>query len=165
MRRTVLLTVLLLVAAMPVVAVAQGRTQTAPHVIAGVLQGTLTFVPFGTGLFDVNTLGVTSGTVKGLGMTNLFTFHQPTAEGTVENGRFFLVAADGDRINGTYVGTTEPGPEPNLLIGRAEWVITGGTGRFAHASGTINATAYVTFVSFEVFEWPAVWVVEGTIDY
>lgn len=139
--------------------------QTAPHDISGMLGGTLHFVPFGTGIYDVNTLGVVAGQVKSLGLSNVFTFHQPTSQGTVVNGHFWIVAANGDKIQGTYEGTTVPGPVPNQLIGRADWQINGGTGRFANASGTIHATAYVTVIGFDVFDWPVVWVLEGTINY
>jgi hypothetical protein len=141
-------------------------TATAPHQINGVLEGTFTFVPFGLGPFDVDTLGDVSGIVKGLGQTNMFTFHRPTPDGGgVTNGLVRIVAANGDRIRCEYVGTTGPGTEPNQLIGRAEFVISGGTGRFANASGTIHAAAYVTFMGFTVFEWPVTWVLEGTISY
>ncbi len=166
MRKTAFIVAILFVmATLPTRAFAQGTPHTALHSINNALSGSLTFVPYGPGPFDVNTIGVASGPVQGLGLTNVFTFHQPTADGSgVVNGRFFMVAANGDQIKGTYEGTNELG-EPGQLIGRASWVITGGTGRFANASGTINATAYVTFLGFETFEWPVVWVLEGTINY
>jgi hypothetical protein len=108
-------------------------------------------------------LGVTRGTVRGLGLTNLFTFQMPTNQGTVENGRFFLVAANGDRINGMYEGWTEVDETFTYFTAHAEWVITSGTGRFAHASGTIHATGHLTAASG--LEWPFVWDLEGTINY
>ena len=180
MKRTLLLSSLSLAVAISATALAQSnhsnRTQTAPHDISGSLKGTLTFVPlpFTEDFpfpYDVGTLGVVSGRVIGLGNSNVFTFHHPapppspTEPSTVEDGRFFIVAANGDKIQGTYWGTTEPGTEPDQLIGRADWVITSGTGRFANVTGTIHATAYVTFAGFGVFEWPVTWVLEGTITY
>lgn len=178
MKRTALFGLLLLAVAMSPSVLAQqsNRTQTAYHDISGALKGTLTFVPLPfTDEFpfpyDVGTLGVVSGRVPGLGNSNVFTFHHPappptsTEPSTVEDGRFFIVAANGDRIQGTYRGTTEPGTRPDQLIGRADWVITGGTGRLANATGTIHATAYVTVAGFDVFEWPVTWVLEGTISY
>ena len=169
--------VVVLVAMSPIVPAQQSnRTQTASHDIKAVLEGTLTFVPlpFTSDFpfpFDVGTLSVASAQVKGLGNSNVFTFHHPgpppsaTEPSVVLDGRFFIVAANGDKIQGTYEGTTEPGTKPDQLIGRAEWVITGGTGRFANASGTITATAYITVAGFDVFEWPVTWVLEGTIIY
>jgi len=178
MKRSALSGSLLLAVAMsaPVLAQQSNRTQIASHDISGALKGTLTFVPlpFTSDFpfpYDVGTLGVVSGRVKGLGDSNVFTFHHPapppspTEPSTVEDGRFFIVAANGDKIQGTYAGTTEPGTAPDQLIGRADWVITGGTGRFANATGTIHATAYVTFAGFGVFEWPVTWALEGTISY
>ncbi len=178
MKRRALSGSLLLAVAMsaPVLAQQSNRTQIASHDISGALKGTLTFVPLPfTSAFpfpyDVGSLGVVSGRVKGLGDSNVFTFHHPapppspTEPSTVEDGRFFIVAANGDKIQGTYAGTTEPGTAPDQLIGRADWVITGGTGRFANATGTIHATAHVTFAGFGVFEWPVTWVLEGTISY
>ncbi len=177
MKKKVLFVLLSLVLAMSALVLAQERrTQTAPHAISGVLDGTLTFVelPFTSDFpfpYDVGTLAVVSGQVKGIGNTNVFTFHHPappasdTEPPTVKDGRFFIVAANGDKIQGTYEGTTEPGEKPNQLIGRAHWVITGGTGRFANATGTIHATAYITVAGFDVYEWPVTWAFEGTIDY
>ena len=168
MKRTALLCSLLLLVAMSVItSSSNGSGQgSASHKINGILRGTLTFVPFGPGLFEVDSLGDTSGKVSGLGRTNMFTFHRPTSDGVgVTNGLVRIVAADGDIIRGQYVGTTVPGPEPNQLIGNAEFIISGGTGRFADASGTIEATAYVTFEGFGDFEWPVTWVLDGTITY
>lgn len=146
--------------------VALAGTQTAPHEISGVLQGTLTFVPFAPfGIFDVNSLGVASGQVQALGRSHVFSFHRPTEQGTVVDGHFWIVTASGDKIKGVYEGTTVPGPEPNQLIGNADFQVTGGTGRFTNASGTIHATAYVTVLGFDVFEWPFTWVLEGKVNY
>ncbi len=177
MKKMALIVLLCLVVAMSALVLAQERrTQTAAHAISGVLDGTLTFVelPFTSDFpfpFDVGTLAVVSGQVKELGNSNVFTFHHPgpppsqTEPSVVLDGRFFIVAANGDKIQGTYEGTTEPGEKPDQLIGKADWVITGGTGRVANVTGTIHATAYVTNAGFDVFEWPVTWVLEGTINY
>ena len=162
MRRAALLIVLLLAVAMPTTAVAQGRTQTAPHEINATLEGSFTFVPFGPGYFDVYNLGVTSGQVQGLGRTILFTFQQPKPDGSFSATHFFLVAANGDKITGDY-NDLSGGPVGGEFIGRATFVITGGTGRFAHAAGTLDATFHTTVL--EAWEWPAVWELKGTIEY
>ena len=169
MKKTVLLGALFLVVAVLVMGSAQKdkRTKTADHDINGELDGTYTFVmlPNGTTPYDVDTLGVASGQVKGLGQTSIFTIHRPTTEGTVIDGHVWIVAANGDKIKGTFVGTTEWDSKLNKLVGKADWVIMGGTGRFANASGIISTTAFVTMLGFDVWEWPATWVLEGTISY
>jgi hypothetical protein len=164
MRRAALLIVLLLAVAMPATAIAQGRTQTAPHAISAMLGGTFTFIPFGPGYYDVYNLGVTSGEVHGLGQTNLFTFQMPNAEapGSFLFTHFFLVAANGDKITGTYNNASGVPGGPGIIL-TATFVITGGTGRFAHATGTLDATAYVTVLN--AWEWPVVWELNGTIEY
>jgi len=52
---------------------------------------------------------------------------------TVTNGTVTLTAANGDTVSGTYGGTILPGLTGYLVSGP----ITGGTGRFADATGTI----------------------------
>ncbi len=168
MKRTVLLVLVLLVLAIPATTDASGNAaKNGAHEITGVLEGTLTFVPFGPGYFDVDSLGEVSGIVKGLGRSNMFTFHRPAADGSgdVINGLVRIVAASGDIIQGCYEGTTVYGSEPEQLIGSADFVVTGGTGRFWNASGTIHATAYVTMDPDPTnLVWPVTWVLEGIIS-
>ncbi len=167
MKTTALFVSLFLVLAIPAFtgALHGKQANTAPHQITGALEGTITFVPFGSGYFDVYSLSVASGQLKGLGNSNIFTFHipDPSGSGVVSFGRFFIVAADGNRIQGTYSGTTAPGAKPGQLIGTADWEITGGTGRFADATGRIQATA-VSYMAPSL-EWPVTWVLEGTVYY
>ncbi len=145
--------------------------------ISGVLPGTITFVllPFSDiqdPYYQVGSLAVVLGQLKSLGNSNVFTFHRPvpaasaTEPPTFSDGRFFIVAANGDRINGAYEGTIMPGTEPDQLIGSAEWVIAGGTGRFENATGTIHAKAHVTVPADPyALEWPVTWVLEGTVNH
>jgi hypothetical protein len=78
----------------------------------------------------------------------------------MEDGLLRIVAANGDIIRGQYTGDVVWGTP---IIGTATVDITGGTGRFASASGTMSLTAYVTMVDGS--EWPVTWVLEGTINY
>lgn len=181
MRKIALYTLLGLAASMLAVTSASDvkAARTAPHKIqiSGILPGTFTFalLPFSDiedPYYQVGALGVVSGQLKSLGNSNVFNFHRPfpaaseTEPPTIKDGHFFIVAANGDRINGTYEGTVIPGTEPNQLIGSADWVITGGTGRFENATGTIYATGYVTVPDDqEALEWSATWVLEGTVYY
>jgi hypothetical protein len=54
--------------------------------------------------------------------------------GTVTDGRYTLTAANGDTVTGTYGGQILPGLTGYLVSGP----VTGGTGRFAGATGTIT---------------------------
>jgi hypothetical protein len=60
---------------------------------------------------------------------------------TIEDGSFVQTAANGDELWGTYTGSTEavlefaPDGSPLVIVIASPTQITGGTGRFAHASG------------------------------
>jgi hypothetical protein len=62
------------------------------------------------------------------------------ATGAVTAGSFTLTAANGDTIYGTYRGQAFPTGDPNVMTYDDPGVITGGTGRFAGASGIANAS-------------------------
>jgi hypothetical protein len=57
-------------------------------------------------------------------------------------GTFVLTAANGDQISGEFVGQATPTANPDLASIEERATITGGTGRFAGASGefTIERT-------------------------
>jgi hypothetical protein len=171
MRRRPIFATLFLVVVMPAFVFAQGsnKPQTAPHDMSGVMEGTLTFVPFDfndlSDLYAIHSVGVSTGRLKSLGFSNMFTVQKPTEGGGVIDGHVWIVTPSGDRIVGRYEGTTVPGEKPGQLLGQAEFVIKGGTGRFVNASGLIHATAYVTFLGFDVWTWPVTWVLEGTVYY
>jgi VCBS repeat-containing protein len=62
-----------------------------------------------------------------------------SADGTVNgNGTLTIVTANGDQLTGTFTVT---GREPTLTVAVT---ITGGTGRFAHASGTLTVTCVLS---------------------
>lgn len=84
------------------------------------------------------------------------------AEGTSEflpngtlvgTGTATIVAANGDQITGT-VETSTADPAPGVHTGTTVMTITGGTGRFADASGVL--TTFVTSTSF-IFVPPIVY--------
>jgi hypothetical protein len=52
-------------------------------------------------------------------------------------GDFTFVAANGDTIVGTSIGQARPGPTPGTLSITEHLDITGGTGRFVGASGSV----------------------------
>ena len=74
---------------------------------------------------------------------------------TVRNGVFTLTAASGDTLSGTYSGTIQPGLTGYLVSGP----ITGGTGRFVGATGTI-----VFKGTFDAATGTGSYVIAGTIS-
>jgi hypothetical protein len=139
-------------------------------IIKGTLEGELSFVelPFTDEFpypYNVGAMGVAMGQIRGLGNSTIVTFHHPTTDGRVIDGLARIVAANGDVIRCQYSGTTTPGQEPDQLIGSADLMVTGGTGRFENASGMIHVTGYVTVAGFDVWDWPVTWVLEGAISY
>jgi hypothetical protein len=67
-----------------------------------------------------------------------------TLDGTVGTyaGTFEMTAANGDKLNGTYTGTQDFSLVDANGFGpfQGTWTVTGGTGAFSHASGTLNFT-------------------------
>jgi hypothetical protein len=57
--------------------------------------------------------------------------------GLVTDGSFSLTTTNGDTVFGTYTGQAVPGDGADVHY-NDPGVITGGTGRFANASGSIN---------------------------
>ena len=60
------------------------------------------------------------------------------ATGAVTHGSFTLTAANGDTVFGTYSGQVSPTADPNVIVYDDPGVITGGTGRFAGAGGSVT---------------------------
>jgi hypothetical protein len=66
------------------------------------------------------------------------------------DGLFTLTAADGDTVTGTYGGRLQPTVTPNLFYIDGTFLITGGTGRFAGASGGGAATGMTDLLTSEI---------------
>ena len=92
----------------------------------------------------VNAVGSTTGIATHVGQ---FAFsYQLTitlANGTA-TGSAQLIAANGDRIFTTIVGSSEPTATPGVLSITEIDTITGGTGRFAGAQGSFTVERLVT---------------------
>jgi hypothetical protein len=71
------------------------------------------------------------------------------ATGTVTAGSFTLTAANGDMVFGTYGGQAAPTGNPNVLAFEDPGVITGGTGRFAGASGSVTQSGLADLATGE----------------
>lgn len=148
------------------------RTVTVPRAVSGALEGFVSFVPKdydadgGLGPWDVVTISDSFGVLRHLGVTAMHTAQRPWPDGSATDGQVTITAANGDELYGTYVAVTLPGQESGQLIGKATLMIDGGTGRFAQASGEIEATAFITMGTIGYYElWPTTWVLEGTISY
>jgi hypothetical protein len=105
------------------------------------------------------------GTATHLGLTSFHSEHCVTPTGGIE-GSVVLSAANGDEVHGTYTGTsTAPGEIGEPIYATAHIVISGGTGRFANATGQAALAATITFEGFEKPTWPGQWEWTGSIRY
>lgn len=113
------------------------------------------------------TVSTAYGTVSHLGRTVMTSQHCTPSGETFGGGTMTMQAANGDKVSITYTGSAPfPGPDTKIIVVHVDFHITGGTGRFSHASGGGEMTAYITFQGFEDPAWPARWVFKGqTIGY
>jgi hypothetical protein len=167
MKRTAFACSLLLVVAIAVVAAAPDGpgTRTVSRDIWGVQSGGFTFEGPDAGPWI--TIGAATGTLSQFGLVKLYTRHSANSDdGTLTNGEFQIVAENGNKIWGSYEGHAAYSGDYSEVYGTAALVISGGTGRFAHAHGTINAT----FVEKPINgNWyvpvPVTWALQGTVNY
>lgn len=140
----------------------------------GSVAGDVTFPFVGTELCPatdvffggLRTESVASGTASHLGQVTMTTLHCTPAGETIAGGEGTFLAANGDAIYFEYGGTAPfPGPGTTVIVAEVDFLITGGTGRFADASGGGHLTGYVNFEGFEDPSWAASWVWTGTIGY
>jgi hypothetical protein len=71
------------------------------------------------------------------------------ATGAVTGGTFTLTVANGDTLYGTYGGQAFPTGDANAVAYDDPGVITGGTGRFAGASGIANTSGVANLATGE----------------
>jgi len=89
----------------------------------------------------------------GYSATELLDFTQgpsasnPDRIAVVTDGQLVITAANGDQLFGTYVGEGNVPGADGIVNGSGTAVITGGTGRFVCASGTIPFTVAITLSS------------------
>ena len=81
---------------------------------------------------------VFQGEMSQLGRFSLTLPHQVDVRFLTAQGTFDFVAANGDHITGTFTGRAEPTATPNVVSITENCVVTGGTGRFAGARGTLT---------------------------
>ena len=71
------------------------------------------------------------------------------ATGAVTDGSFTLTAANGDTVFGTHSGQVSPTADPSVIVYDDPGVITGGTGRFAGASGSVTQSGVANLATGE----------------
>jgi hypothetical protein len=71
------------------------------------------------------------------------------ATGAVTGGTFTLTAPNGDMVFGTYSGQALPAGAPNVVSYDDPGMITGGTGRFAGASGSVTQSGLADLATGE----------------
>ncbi len=108
-----------------------------------------------------------TGTISHLGLAFVYTTHVPNfATGALERGTFRIVAASGDEIHGAYEGAaTYDALREDLVHGAATFAISGGTGRFNGATGTIDATFLETLDDPTWASAKVAWTLAGTVRY
>jgi hypothetical protein len=163
MKNAVLFSMLVLTLAIPVLADAQNdQSKTVPRDMNGVMDGRFGFEGPWEGPWNVT--GDLAGTLSHLGLSKMYTNHLTHANGTIEGGTFTIVAANGDEMQGIYTATAAYISDVQVL-GHATLIVTGGTGRFLHATGTIDAVFLETLDDPTWASAKVTWSLDGTIRY
>lgn len=162
-RAVVALAVATLMILATVAPAAAAATTTRPF--GGSLVGGAVPVPDASCPFGLRTEVWGSGQVTHLGLTSMTASHCTQLLGAPETGTQTFVAANGDRLELSYVLTSDPfePAEGAVLTIYGQTVVAGGTGRFAQASGefVVNSRAILHFgAPFELWLW---W--DGRITY
>ena len=163
MKRTAFRCSLFLVLAISAMAAAADPgTKTVPRIILGAMEGRFVFDGPWEGPWT--TTGDVTGTLRHLGLAKMTTRHTASPDGTLSGGEFKIVAANGDEIRGHYTasGGWISGTQ---VLGTAAFTMEGGTGRFAHATGDINAAFLETFDDPTWASAKVSWTLEGTVRY
>lgn len=137
---------LLPVVVLSFVPVAQGKEKLQPF--RAIIQASEVLIPTDQpGVFDVVIAGTGRGHLFGhltFSASETIDFASNPGTAVVTDGEFVITAADGSRVFATYAGTGVPDPDnPGFVIGEATATLTGGTGRFRCASGTVPFSLYI----------------------
>ena len=135
--------------ALLVVALATGPSAAGPQVP---FQGTMNAVQVSVQMVSVSPLTLKftyrfSGQASHLGESTGLAVVRPTVPLTVLSTDLTFTAANGDQVFGTFGWTFVPTKTPNVLQPIVQYAITGGTGRFAGATGGGNATGLFNSVT------------------
>src|SRR5262249_45932168 len=119
----------------------------------GSLEGVVTMTPLDPTFGSV--LGESTGNATQLGQFTLTIPHIVNRANRTAIGSYHFVAANGDTLSATFSGQATPTATPSVLSIVETATITGGTGRFAGATGNFtvqrlfDSVASTTVGSFE----------------
>ncbi len=135
--------------------------------VSGTLNGRFAFIPTGDDWWEFYATSDSTGMLTHFGRSSMHTTHNPDVfTGALREGTFRIVAANGDEILGTYEGSvTYDESRSDLVHGVATFVITGGTGRFARATGSFNVTFLETLDDPTWASAKVEWMLPGTVNY
>ena len=138
----------------------------------GTVVGEVNFLPAPNCPIGLKTVSDAQGTFSHLGLTTMHAEHCTPTGDFITGGHQTLVAANGDQLEIEYNGFAPfPTPTTTVIHVTGDFKITGGTGRFANATGgqldsdwdTYNYTADIVFPGFDANgrplpgPWPATW--------
>lgn len=137
----------------------------------GTATGLVNFEPAPECPVGLKTVTDAQGTFSHLGRTTLHAEHCTPTGDIITDGTMTLVAANGDQLQIEYNGLSPfPVPPGTVIHITGDFRITGGTGRFADATGgrldsdwaTYNYTAELLFPGFDengrpLPDWPGTW--------
>lgn len=165
MRRWLLLALAAAVVTIPVTAVSAGANP-GSRPFKGSMGGAVTFVVDTGCPLGLRSDTAASGTASHLGR---FTYEGSHCSGFTFAGQQTMVAANGDELFADYESFGPPVMPPSevgtVYDVPTAFTITGGTGRFADATGGGYMTAHITFMGFGAPVWPITFEWQGTIGY
>jgi hypothetical protein len=115
----------------------------ARHALAGEqvpFKGTLEGVVSRSGAPPIVTVNISAtGVATHLGAFELSIPHSVNVITRTATGSYLFVAANGDTLTATFTGASAPTADPTVLAIVEQVTITGGTGRFAGATGSFTS--------------------------
>lgn len=139
---------------------------------AGVVQMEFPAVCPGTpGAPEYFSVADVEGEMTHLGRTTFSSTHcmvGPPPLSEMRGGTAYFIAANGDTLSvsaGADTFHSKIDTDSGLLVEEGVYTITGGTGRFQGASGSLNVTCFVTLGSPPPGPWPVEIAFVGTISY
>lgn len=143
-----------------------------PEAFAAQLSGNVSFTPLDAPT-DACPMGVLTATDASgpstLGPVTVHSEHCPTfGAPSAPGGQVTVTTATGDMFSGAYFVDCAPvlpsAPAGEVLTCPGRIVVTGGTGTFEAAAGSISWTGYVWFPgSMDAPEWPWFGIMEGSL--